>query len=105
MTNKDFFSAVALGTMNDEIKAFAKAYIEKSEAKNSANKARKDFEDAPLIANIKNILADGEVKTAGALAEMMNLSTSKITALVKKIDGIKVSQVIVNKRIVNGYSL
>ena len=105
MTNKDFFSAVATGTMNDEIKAFAQKYLDDAAAKTSADKARRDAENAPLIENIKNILADGEVKTAGALAEMMNLSTSKITALVKKIDGIKVSQVVVNKRIVNGYSL
>ncbi len=105
MTNKDFFSAVALGTMNDEIKAFAKAYIEKSEAKNSADKAKKDAENAPIIAKIHEVLADGKTHTASDIATRLSISTPKVSALVKKIDGIKVDEVTVNKRIVNGYHI
>lgn len=105
MTNKDFFSAVALGTMNDEIKAFAKAYIEKSEAKNSADKAKRDADNAPIVAAVKEILADGKTHTASDIAARVNITTPKATAIVKKIDGIKVDEVTVNKRVVNGYHI
>lgn len=105
MTNKDFFSAVANGTMNDEIKAFAKAYLEKSEAKNSADKAKRDADNAPIVAAVKEILADGKTHTASDIAARANITTPKATAIIKKIDGIKVDSVTVNKRVVNGYHI
>ena len=105
MTQRNFFELVANGTMNDEIIAFARKAIEESDSKRNADKAKRDAENAPIIAKIHEVLADGKTHTASDIATRLSISTPKVSALVKKINGIKVDEVTVNKRIVNGYHI
>ena len=105
MTNRDFFSAVATGTLTDEVVAFAQKHLSDMDAKTSADKAKRDADNAPLLAQVRDILSDGRTHTASDIAARMNISASKATALAKKIDGIKVDAVTVDKRVVNGYHI
>lgn len=105
MTTREFLTAVATGSMSTEIAQEAVARLNAMDAKTSADKAKRDADNAPIIAKIHEILADGKTHTASDIATRLSISTPKVSALVKKIDGIKVDEVTVNKRIVNGYHI
>ena len=71
MTNREFYTAVANGTINEEIVAHATSAIEKMDAalanrKNKPNK--KALENAPIIESILGVLTT-EPMTAAAVAE------------------------------------
>lgn len=113
-TNRDFLTLVSNGTINDEVKAFAKAQISKLDEKNEKRKVSKsalahkaeneDFKNAILAT-----LADGKVWVAATLADKLGVSTQKISALAKQLVGSKqivASEVkIPNKGKVKGYAL
>ena len=64
MTNRDFYTAISNGMMNDEVKAFAVAAIEKLDARNTARKS-KPSKTAEANAPIKEALFNS-VRTAGS---------------------------------------
>lgn len=113
-TNRDFLTLVSNGTINDEVKAFAKEQIAKLDEKNEKRKVSKstlahkaeneDFKNAILAA-----LADGKVWVAATLADKLGVSTQKISALAKQLVDSKqivASEVkIPNKGKVKGYAL
>ena len=105
MTTRDFLSLVLSTSTSEEVRVEAQKRIDEMNAKSSADKAKRDADNAPLMAMVKDILADGKTHTASDIATRTNLSTSKVTALVKKMEGIKVDDVTVNRRIVKGYHI
>ena len=112
MTMKELLNSLTEGTtVTAEMAEKAQAELTKmaTEAANRAAKAKekKASEDAPLVDAVTNLLSDHQVRTASQIREAVEGidSTSKATAICKRIEGIKVSDVQVDKRIVKGYSL
>ena len=112
MTMKELLNSLTEGTtVTTEMAEKAQAELTKMavEAANRAAKAKekKASEDAPLVDAVKALLADHQVRTASQIREAVDGidSTSKATAICKRIDGITISDVVVDKRIVKGYSL
>jgi hypothetical protein len=112
MTMKELLTGVVEGAVvTAEMAKKAQAELAKM-AKESAARAekakeKKASEDAPLVDAVKALLADHQVRTASQIRDAVDGidSTSKATAICKRIDGITISDVQVDKRIVKGYSL
>ena len=89
MTNREFLTAIANGTINDEVIAHATASIEKLDAANLARKnkpSKKALENAPIIEQIVNeVLTVDTPMTAGQVAEVVGISTQKASALLRSI--------------------
>lgn len=110
MTIKELLTATTEGAVvTAEMAEKAKAELERmaAEAANRAAKAaeKRSIEDAPLLAEATELLSDHTVRTASQIAAAMGIKTPKATALMRKLEGVKVSDVQVDKRIVKGYSL
>ena len=112
MTMKELLTGVVEGAVvTAEMAEKAQAELAKmaTEAANRAAKAKekKASEDAPLVDAVKALLADHQVRTASQIRDAVEGidNTSKATAICKRIDGITISDVQVDKRIVKGYSL
>ena len=89
-TNRDFLTLVSNGTINDEVKAFAKEQIAKLDEKNEKRKVSKSAlahksENDGFKAAILATLADGKVWVAATLAAKLGVSTQKISALAKQL--------------------
>lgn len=108
MTQREFYNAVIAETQNAEIASHAVAELEKLDARNArraAQPSKKSIENAPLIAQIAELLTE-EPKLASEIATSLGISTQKASALVKKIDGVKVTEIKVKgKGTQKGYSL
>lgn len=110
MTMKEMLTAVVEGAVvTAEMAEKAQAELAKmaAEAEKRAQKAaeKRTSEDAPLLALAAELLSDHIVRTAKDIGVELNVSTPKATALMRKLEGVKVSDVQVDKRIVKGYSL
>lgn len=87
MTNREFFENIINGTINEEIIAHAREAIEKLDARNArrANTPSKTaIANAPIIEAIKAILMT-EPQTAGVVAEKVDISVQKASALLRQI--------------------
>ena len=87
MTKREFLQAIENGVMNDEVKAFATAEIAKMDAKNEARKAKPSkasVENAPLKLKMLELLEDAPMIGA-ELAEVLEVSTQKITAIGRQL--------------------
>lgn len=112
MTMKEMLTAVVEGAVvTAEMAEKAQAELAKmaAEAEKRAQKAaeKRTSEDAPLVDAVKALLADHQVRTAAQIRDAVEgiNSTSKATAICKRISEIEVVDVQVDKRIVKGYSL
>ena len=110
MTMKEMLTAVVEGAVvTAEMAEKAQAELAKmaAEAERRAQKAaeKRTSEDAPLLAQAAELLSDHAVRTASQIAAELGVKTPKATALMRKLEGVKVSDVQVDKRIVKGYSL
>ncbi len=110
MTMKELLTAVVEGAVvTAEMAEKAQAELAKmaAEAERRAQKAaeKRTSEDAPLLAQAAELLSDHVVRTAKDIGVALDVSTPKATALMRKLEGVKVSEVTVDKRIVKGYSL
>ena len=108
-----FLTAVANGEMNPELQAAATELLEKH-TKAVANRyakaaEKRNAENAPLVEAVTDLLKanEGHVYTASEIKNLVDgiESTSKATFILKAVEGIKVSDVVVDKRVVKGYSL
>lgn len=100
MTQREFYTAVIAETENADLKAYAENEIAKLDARNAkraSTPSKTQKENAPLIEKIKTLLTS-EPKLASELAKEMNLSTQKITPLVKAVEGVQVVDVKVPKK-------
>ena len=107
---KEMLTAVTEGAVvTAEMAEKAQAELAKmaAEAERRAQKAaeKRTSEDAPLLEKAAELLNDHVVRTAKDIGVALNVSTPKATALMRKLEGVKVSEVTVDKRIVKGYSL
>ena len=110
-TYPNFLSLIANGEMNPDLQADAAELLKKhNDAANSRNaKAaiKRATENAPLVEAVTNLLrSNAKVFTAAEVKDAIEgiESTSKATAILKSIEGLKVTEVVVNKRVVKGYS-
>lgn len=106
MTQREFFNVIANGTGTISFKAesgntnfkditrddpeiveFATQQIEalgkKNSARNAKAKEKKDAVNAPLLAQINELLADGKAHTCAEIAAYTGANSPKIAALVK----------------------
>lgn len=88
MTNREFYTAIANGEMNDELKDFAKEGIAKLDARNAkraATPSKTAVANEPIKASILEFLADREVHLAKEVGEALGISTSKASALCREL--------------------
>ena len=113
MTTKNFYNAIASNeSLSAELREFAANAIVKmdkeSASRNSKAAEKRAAENAPFVEAVTNLLKSNcKVWTAAEVKDAIEgiESTSKATAILKMVEGIKVSEVAVNRRIVKGYSL
>lgn len=86
MTRRDFFTAIMnTETLSDEIRTFARESLEKideTNAKRAAKPSKAAVENAPLIAQIVEMLNE-EPQTASDLATPMGVKVQKASALLR----------------------
>jgi len=108
MTNREFFTAIVNGTLNEEVIAHAQSSIEKLDTRNASRKdkpSKKSLENEPIKEAIKSLLTEDPM-TASEIAEKVEISTQKASALLRQIEGLTVTEVKVKgKGKVKGYSL
>lgn len=89
MTNREFYNAIANGTMNDEIKGFAKDAIVKMDernAKRNSKPSKTSVENEPIKKNIMEFISNqNEFCIAGTIAEALEISTQKASALCRQL--------------------
>ena len=113
MTTKNFYNAIATNeNLSAELREFAANAIVKmdkeSASRNSKAAEKRAAENAPFVEAVTNLLrSNAKVFTAAEVKDAIEGidSTSKATAILKMVEGVKVSEVAVNRRIVKGYSL
>jgi len=87
MTKREFLEKV-IAMENDELTEFAKSEIEKMDARNAkrANTpSKKAKENEPIKANIADFLADKDFTVASVIAEGLEISTQKASALCRQM--------------------
>ena len=108
MTNREMFTAIVNGELTDEVKAKAAEEIAKLDKRNADRKGKESKtqkENKPIIEAIANLLTD-EPMLASAIAEKLEISVSKASSLVKKVEGVKITDVKVKgKGVRKAYSL
>lgn len=94
--------------MRDSAQKLLDSYQKQTEKRNAKSAEKRAAENAPLVEAVTNLLqANAKVFTAAEVKDAIEGidSTSKATAILKMVEGVKVSEVVVNKRVVKGYSL
>lgn len=106
MTNREFYTAIVNGEVTDEVKAFATEAIEKLNARNAkraSTPTKTQKENEPIIKAIAEILTH-EPMLASEIAEKCGIKVQKASALVKKVEGVSVTDVKVKgKGTLKGY--
>lgn len=97
MTQREFFTTIAENatldtTLVEYAKSAIKALDKKNEARNSKANAKKAEVNAPIIAAIREVLADGKPHFAGDVATTVEQSLPKVAALVKTMEDVAVSK-------------
>lgn len=95
MTNREMFTAIVNGEVTEEVVAKATEELAKLDARNAARKnkpSKKSVENEPIKEAIKSVLSDTPL-TASEVAEKVEISTQKASALLKQIEGLTVSDV------------
>lgn len=88
MTRREFFEAVIANVEVEELKAFAKSEIEKMNTRN-ANRAnrpsKRAIENEPIKAKIAEFLAEKEPTVASEIANGLELTVQKVSALCRQM--------------------
>ena len=87
MTNREFYTAIVNGEMNDEIVAKATEEIAKLDARNakrSSKPSKKSLENEPIKAKIVEFLASGSY-LASEIASGCKIATSNASALCRQL--------------------
>lgn len=95
MTNREMFTEIVNGNLTDEVIAKVNEELAKLDARNAKRRetpSKKSVENAPIIEAIKGVLTE-EPQTASEIAEKVEISTQKASALLKQIEGLNVSEV------------
>ena len=89
MTMRTFYENVANGLVNDEMKLMAAKLAADPKVIEAAEKTAQDEE---LMGKIREILSDGITRPAVKLAEALNVTTAKVSALARKMADLKVTR-------------
>ena len=87
MTNREFYTMVANGTLTEEVIAKANEEITKLDARNAkraSTPSKKSLENEPIKAKIVEFLASGS-HLASEIASGCEISTSKASALCRQL--------------------
>ena len=88
MTNREFFTAVSAGIINDEVIAHATSAIEKMDTANANRKStpsKTAIANEPIKASIVALLTEKGAMVASAIGAELELSTSKVSALCRQL--------------------
>lgn len=88
MTNREFFTAVSAGIINDEVIAHATSAIEKMDTANANRKSKPSktsVANEPIKASIVALLTEKGAMVASAIGAELELSTSKVSALCRQL--------------------
>ena len=88
MTRREFMEMVITETTNEEIKAFAESEIEKMDkanARRSEKRAERKAENEPIKEKIFEVLNSEDVTLASEVAEKVEISTQKASALLRQM--------------------
>lgn len=88
MTRREFMEMVIADTTNETIADFAKSEIEKMDRKNElakSRKSKKSAENEPIKEKIYSVLNSDEVTTASVVAEKVEISIQKASALLRQM--------------------
>lgn len=113
MNTRIFYETIAANeNLSAELREFAANAILKMDKENANRNSKaaekRAAENAPFVEAVTNLLWNSaKVFTAAEVKDAIEGidSTSKATAILKMVEGVKVSEVVVNKRVVKGYSL
>ena len=87
MTNREFYTNIANGTITEAEKEFALAAIAKMDATNEARKnkpSKTAIENEPIVASLTAALTS-DPQTAADLATAVGISTQKASSLLRQI--------------------
>ena len=108
MTKREMYEAIVNGNVTDEVVEMAKNEIIKMDERNARRKnqpSKKALENEPIKAKIVEVLGD-EPMSASDVAEKVDISVQKASALLRQIDGLNVTEIKVKgKGKVKGYAL
>ena len=108
MTKREMYEVIANGNINDEVIEMAKNELVKMDERNAKRRnspSKKSLENEPIKEKIVGILGD-EPMTASEVAEKVEISVQKASALLRQIDGLNVTEIKVKgKGKVKGYAL
>lgn len=108
MTNREFYTMVINGTINEDVITHATESLTKLDernAKRASKPSKRSVENEPIKAKILEVLTT-EPKVASEVAELVGISTQKASALLRQIEGLEVIEVKVPKRgKMKGYAL
>lgn len=101
MTNREFYTNISNGIVNDEVIAHAKAAIEKMDTANANRKSKPSKtakENEPIKASIVELLTTNGAMVASAIGTALTtpeleISTSKVSALCRQLVEAKVLSV------------
>ena len=88
MTNREFYTAIVNGTINEDVIAHASnaiAKLDERNAKRASKPSKKSLENEPIKESIANLLVDGEARLASEIATALELSVSKVSALCRQM--------------------
>ena len=89
MTNREFLTAIASNeTLSTELVEHATAALAKMDAANEARKnkpSKKAQENAPIMEQIVNEVLTSEAQTASVVAEAVEISVQKASALLRAL--------------------
>jgi hypothetical protein len=91
MTKREFLNAVIAETQNTELASFAVAELEKLDARNakrSERPSKTQIANEPIIKAIAELLTS-EPMLASEIANTLDITTQKASALVKKVEGVQ----------------
>lgn len=110
MTKREFFETIVESAMADEVKDFARAEIQKMDEqleKRRVKAAEKKAEYAPILDKIYTDILGDEPVTASIVAERLEMSTQKASAMLRKLveaGKATAQEVKVDKRKAKGYT-
>ena len=107
MTKREMYEAIVNGNVTDEVIEMAKNEIVKMNERNAKRKnspSKRSIENEPIKAKIVEVLTDSP-QSASEIAEKVEISVQKASALLRQIDGLKVTEIKVKgKGKVKGYA-
>ena len=88
MTNREFYTAIVNGTINEDVISHASdaiAKLDERNAKRASKPSKKSLENEPIKESIANLLVDGNARLASEIASALELSVSKVSALCRQM--------------------